>query len=294
MSRVEFYERIRKDNREGLSVRALAAKHHVHRRTVRQALASAVPPERKTPERTSPALGPWTTIIRSWLVADRELPGKQRHTARRVWQRLVAEYGAEVAESTVRAPDRRPVEDRRVAPQGEGRGPGLLPSRLYLGRPGRGRSGSVLAQEAWCAGDCHQALTPHSTERRKPCRRWESLIPLGKSRSQGGEIFGDRLGSDRRAPMTVRVRCPACGDAALLAGNRAGTFERHTESGGGIEPDRAGTPARSRGRSSALAGAPSRERCRMFRPEPIRTNNDEGGRRDRLRNLSVPTVSQER
>ncbi len=89
MSRVELYERIRKDNREGLSVRALATKHHVHRRTVRQALASAVPPERKTPERCSPALGPWTTIIRSWLVADRESQPKQRHTARRVWQRLV-------------------------------------------------------------------------------------------------------------------------------------------------------------------------------------------------------------
>lgn len=103
MSRVELYERIRRDNREGLSIRALADKHHVHRRTVRQALASAVPPERKTPERVSPALGPWTTIIRGWLVADRDLPRKQRHTARRVWQRLVAEYGAEVAESTVRA-----------------------------------------------------------------------------------------------------------------------------------------------------------------------------------------------
>ena len=103
MSRVELYERIRKDNREGLSIRALAAKHHVHRRNVREALASAVPPERKTPERESPALGPWTTIIRAWLVADREAPRKQRHTARRVHQRLVAEYGAEVAESTVRA-----------------------------------------------------------------------------------------------------------------------------------------------------------------------------------------------
>jgi transposase len=103
MSRVELYERIRIDSREGLSIRALAAKHHVHRRNVREALASAVPSERKTPERVSPALGPWTTIIRSWLVADRDVPRKQRHTARRVWQRLVAEYGAEVAESTVRA-----------------------------------------------------------------------------------------------------------------------------------------------------------------------------------------------
>jgi len=104
MSRVELYERIRKDSREQhLSVRALSAKHHVHRRSVREALASATPPQRKTPERESPALGPWKTVIRAWLVTDREVPRKQRHTARRVWQRLVGEYGAEVSESTVRA-----------------------------------------------------------------------------------------------------------------------------------------------------------------------------------------------
>jgi transposase len=101
---VELYERIRKDSRDrGLSIRALAAEHHVHRRTVREALASSVPAERKTPDRVAPALGPWMLIIRAWLVADRQVPRKQRHTARRVWQRLVVEYGATVAESTVRA-----------------------------------------------------------------------------------------------------------------------------------------------------------------------------------------------
>ena len=48
-SRVQQFEAIRRDHRvEGLSIRGLADKHGVHRRTVRQALASAVPPTRKT------------------------------------------------------------------------------------------------------------------------------------------------------------------------------------------------------------------------------------------------------
>jgi transposase len=103
MSRVELYEGIRRDSRGGLSVRALAAKYRVHRRTVREALSSAVPSPRKTPVRESPVLGPWEPVIRAWLVADRDVPRKQRHTARRVWQRLVVERGATVGESTVRA-----------------------------------------------------------------------------------------------------------------------------------------------------------------------------------------------
>src|SRR5579872_2692133 len=104
MSRVELFERIRKDNREeGLSIRALATRHKVHRRVVRQALASAVPPPRKTPERGAPALGRWKEVIDAILEEDKSAPRKQRHTARRVWQRLVDEHGATVAESTVRA-----------------------------------------------------------------------------------------------------------------------------------------------------------------------------------------------
>ena len=47
--RVELFEMIRRDRRrEQLSIRALADKHRVHRRTVREALASAVPPPRKS------------------------------------------------------------------------------------------------------------------------------------------------------------------------------------------------------------------------------------------------------
>jgi transposase len=102
-SRVELFEQIRRDRRTGgSSIRELADRHHVHRRTVRQALASAVPPPRKAyPGRPRPAIDPYAQVIDGWLLADRDAPRKQRHTARRIWQRLVAEHGATLAEVTV-------------------------------------------------------------------------------------------------------------------------------------------------------------------------------------------------
>ena len=69
---------------------------------MRQALESAVPPKRKAVPRPSPALGPWKAIIDGWLADDESAPKKQRHTARRVFERLVDEHGAEVSETSVR------------------------------------------------------------------------------------------------------------------------------------------------------------------------------------------------
>ena len=102
-SRVELFEQIRKDRRvEGSSIRELADRHRVHRRTVRQALTSAVPPPRKSyPPRPGLAIDAYAPVIDGWLLADRQVPRKQRHTARRIWQRLVAEHGAAVSEVTV-------------------------------------------------------------------------------------------------------------------------------------------------------------------------------------------------
>ena len=102
-SRVELFEQIRKDRRVGrASIRELAERHRVHRRTVRQALESAVPPPRRPyPQRPRPAIDAYAAVIDGWLLADREVPRKQRHTARRVWQRLVAEHGATCSEVTV-------------------------------------------------------------------------------------------------------------------------------------------------------------------------------------------------
>ena len=103
-SKSVMFEEIRKAHfgPNEVSIRALAEKYGVHRRTVRQALVSAVPPPRATTERTSPVLGRWIPVIDGWLEADKSAPKKQRHTARRVFQRLVEEHDAEISESTVR------------------------------------------------------------------------------------------------------------------------------------------------------------------------------------------------
>jgi hypothetical protein len=87
----------------GLSLRALAERHGVHRRTVWAALESPLPPAKRAPvSRPAPKLGAYRELIDEWLIADLEAPRKQRHTSKRIWRRLVDEHGAQVAETTVR------------------------------------------------------------------------------------------------------------------------------------------------------------------------------------------------
>src|SRR3954454_325140 len=103
-TRVELFEAIRRDaRRENASVRELARRYSVHRRTVRQALASASPPARKVPVRKAPRLDPVKPLIDAMLREDLTAPRKQRHTARRILARLVDEHGhADLKYPTVR------------------------------------------------------------------------------------------------------------------------------------------------------------------------------------------------
>jgi transposase len=100
---VEQFESIRRDHREkGLSIRGLARRHQVHRRAVRQALVCATPPAKTVPPRSCPALDPHKATIRRYLIDDLSAPAKQRHTARRIWERLVDEEDATLSEASVR------------------------------------------------------------------------------------------------------------------------------------------------------------------------------------------------
>jgi len=104
VTRVELFELIRRDHLvHQKSIREIARTHGVHRRVVRQALRDAVPPNRAYTHRDAPVLTPAIRgIIEQWLIADRTAPRKQRHTARRIYQRLRREHRFTGAESTVR------------------------------------------------------------------------------------------------------------------------------------------------------------------------------------------------
>jgi transposase len=91
---VEIYGRVRRAVRvEGRSQRAVAVEFGLSRETVRKMLEFAVPPgyRRQQPVRR-PKLGPWIGVIDAILDDDRQRPSKQRHTAKRIFDRLREEH----------------------------------------------------------------------------------------------------------------------------------------------------------------------------------------------------------
>lgn len=84
------------------SYRWIQREYGYHRLTVKKALERVATRYHRKQEITYPVMGPHLAVIKEWLEKDPYAPRKQRHTARKIYDRLVAEKGFKGAESTVR------------------------------------------------------------------------------------------------------------------------------------------------------------------------------------------------
>ncbi|WP_328459548.1 hypothetical protein OHA21_27390 [Actinoplanes sp. NBC_00393] len=116
----ERFAAIRYDARLGMSIRTLATKHHVSRRTVNKALQSEIPPPRKKIERQPTVLLGLREYIDAMLQADPAI------TAATIWQRLHDEHDATpsypavrtyiTTRRTTRPPSARLIDETPAAP----------------------------------------------------------------------------------------------------------------------------------------------------------------------------------
>lgn len=111
-------ERIRTLDADGISSRKIAAQLGVSRNTVakyvNQQDFSPAPPKRQP----ASLVDVYAHIVEGWLLDDLRQPRKQRHTGRRVYDRLVAEHGFVGSYSTVQRWVKRWRQARAVAGDG--------------------------------------------------------------------------------------------------------------------------------------------------------------------------------
>src|ERR1700733_2100184 len=149
-AKVELFEQIRREYEFGAgTIIGIARKLGVHRRMVREAVRSATPARRKKTERPQVKMAGVSEFIDGILEADRKAPRKQRHTAKRIWERTREEIaGSTVAERTVRH-----YVERRKQELGYGRKDTFVPQSYEWG---------VEAQVDW-----YEAFADLSSERTK-------------------------------------------------------------------------------------------------------------------------------
>lgn len=104
MYNVQLYEKVRRANIiEGKSQRKIAKELGINRRSIQKMLVHSTPPgyERIVPP-PKPKLGDYLSWIDAILEADKKVHAKQRHTAKRIHQRLVAEFSFNGSYSSIR------------------------------------------------------------------------------------------------------------------------------------------------------------------------------------------------
>ena len=103
MITMDQYEYIRTAHRVyGKSIRQIQKETGHSRVTIRKVLEGEFPEYKRRSVQQYPILDKYRDTIERWLKEDRENPKKQRHTARRIYTRLVEEEGYAGSEVTVR------------------------------------------------------------------------------------------------------------------------------------------------------------------------------------------------
>src|SRR3954463_12231044 len=96
---------------DGLSKRGACREYEIHWDTLQKILAHPEPPGyRRAAPRPRPKLDPFLPVIHQILEGDREAPKKQRHTGRRIFERLRDEHGYQGGLTIVK----QAVADRRL------------------------------------------------------------------------------------------------------------------------------------------------------------------------------------
>ncbi|MEJ2691203.1 MAG: IS21 family transposase [Deltaproteobacteria bacterium] len=103
MIRMDQYEYIRTSYRVyQKSIKQICRETGHSRETVRKVLRSEPFGYAPRVVQPYPVLGPYLQVIDQWLQEDKVRPRKQRHTAKRIYDRLVRELGFQGSDSTVR------------------------------------------------------------------------------------------------------------------------------------------------------------------------------------------------
>jgi transposase len=133
-SKTQLYADIRRDARAGVGVRELQRRYRVGWATVNAATQAAWPAARARYSPRLSKLDVFKEVIDAILVEDLDAPRKQRHTARRIFARLLDEHGMTGVSYDV---VRRYVKERRQQIRAEhGRGePGVFIAQTH--HPGR-------------------------------------------------------------------------------------------------------------------------------------------------------------
>lgn len=100
---MDQYELVRTGYRVyGKNISELARLTGHSRNTIKKAIRGEPWGYKERNHQSFPALGDYLASIDRWLESDKEKPAKQRHTAHRIYNRLVDEHGFKGGESTVR------------------------------------------------------------------------------------------------------------------------------------------------------------------------------------------------